>query len=171
MSSTSNSISITNDDIISFYLRHKTFIYSRHRNGATQYFIVVKKEKDNKHCEGKPRELPGFVNDHKDAIKALKYAYASVNLVKFRFNISNLSYYENSEEFSATRKIAIDFENEGILSFKKSIPIDPVSVLRPYGKGYKRTRDILQMSPVSRAISVQDEVSAVLRHENKISFQ
>ncbi len=170
MSGKSNSISITADDTISYYQRHKTIIKSRHRNCTTKYFIVVSKEKDDKHVWGKPRELPGFLLDHDDAIKALKYAYASVNLVKFQCNISNLDYYENSEEFSASRKIAIDFENEGILEFKKSNPKDPFSVLRPYGAGYKRTRAILQMSPVSRAISVQDEVSAVLRHENKISI-
>ena len=37
--------------------------------------------------------------------------------------------------------------------------IDPLDVLRSYGEGYKRTVDILKMSPLTQARSVQEEVS------------
>ena len=40
--------------------------------------------------------------------------------------------------------------------------IDPLDVLRPYGEGYKRTVDILKMSPLKQARSVQEEVSGGL---------
>ena len=47
--------------------------------------------------------------------------------------------------------------------------IDPLDVLRPYGEGYKRTVDILKMSPLSQARSVQEEVSGGIRKEHKLS--
>jgi hypothetical protein len=172
-----NDAEISDADIVDYYQLHNAYINTHHRTAIPLYYISVKKEKTDKKSEGKKQVISGHTPIYEDAVKALKYAHASINLIKgVPFDLEKLSSYETLEKYKDIRDVSNKFQLNGIKKFRKENPKTVRDVLKPFAQSFERVSEFVEQMQtsddpvVAGAIIIQDLAAERARAHAKLKL-